>query len=135
MVQNWAAKLVLSKRKANSSKQALISLHWLLVKFRIQFKILLLIKKCLSGEAPNYLKDLLCYSYRKFVQRHGQKLIIPYVKNSTFAYRSFSVMGPRLWNELPTEIRSELNIDVFKKSLKTYLFRRAFNMDSDFVYY
>ena len=52
---------------------------------------------------------------------------------TTFAYWSFSVMGPRLWNELSTEIRSELNIDIFKKTLKTHVFRRAFNMD--LIYY
>ena len=85
-------------------------LHWLPIKFRIQFKILLLIKKCLSGNAPKYLSDLQCLHYRRYAQRLGQKLIIAHVKNNTFAFRSFSVMCPRLWNELPVSIRNETNV-------------------------
>ena len=34
-------------------------LHWLPIKFRIQFKNLLLVYKCLNGQAPSYLSELL----------------------------------------------------------------------------
>ena len=58
-VQNAAAKLVLNLKRINSSTEALKKLHWLPIKFRIQFKILLLIYKCLNGLAPSYLMELL----------------------------------------------------------------------------
>ena len=35
------------------------SLHFLPVKFRIEFKIVLLTHKCLHGYAPTYLKNLI----------------------------------------------------------------------------
>ena len=36
---------------------ALFDLHWLPVKYRVHFKVLLLIYKCQSGEGPVYLRN------------------------------------------------------------------------------
>ena len=58
-VQNAAAKLVLGMKKHDSATAALTRLHWLLIRARIDFKILILVHKCLSGNAPGYLTDLL----------------------------------------------------------------------------
>ena len=58
-VQNIAAKLVLGKAKYDSCAQCLRTLHWLSVKFRIIFKILTMVHKCLNSAAPQYLIDLL----------------------------------------------------------------------------
>ena len=135
VVQNWSAKLLLRKSKFHSSSDCLKSLHWLPVEYRIQFKVILLVKKCLIGKAPEYLKTLLHINYNLYEQRDGQKLTVPYVKNKTFATRSFSVAGPKLYNSLPKELRHNMNLEVFKNKLKTFLFVKAFNLDSDFVYY
>ena len=58
-VQNAAAKLVLGMKKHDSMTAALTTLHWLPIRARIDFKILTLVHKCLSGNAPSYLIDLL----------------------------------------------------------------------------
>jgi len=43
--------------------------------------------------------------------------------NSTFGYRSFAVAGSRIWNSLPTSLRSvDLSTEHFKRTLKTFLF-------------
>ena len=39
---------------------------------------------------------------------------------------AFSVAAPRLWNELPLEIRSVKIQISFRKKMKTYLFGLAF---------
>ena len=39
------------------------SLHWLPVKSRIEFKILLLAYKALNGQSPSYLKELIVPYY------------------------------------------------------------------------
>ena len=126
-VQNIATKLVLGYSKYDSSKMALNTLHWLPVKKRIDFKILSLVHKCLYGEAPEYLKNLL------IIQHGGRdglrsatdsmKLIIPRTQYTTFADRSFSVYGPRIWNALPKRIWEIENLDQFKKQIKTFLFQ------------
>ena len=58
-IQNFAAKAASNGSKHSHSTKCLNELHWLLVKARIEFKIVLIIYKCLNGNTPKYLKDLL----------------------------------------------------------------------------
>ena len=57
-IQNYGAELVLSRGKYDSNKEVLAELRWLPIKSRIKFKILVLVFKCLRGEAPEYLMSL-----------------------------------------------------------------------------
>lgn len=59
VVQNAAARLLTGKKRHDHISSVLASLHWLPVKFRIQFKVLLIVFKCLNGLAPSYLSKLL----------------------------------------------------------------------------
>ena len=43
--------------------------------------------------------------------------------------RAFSVCGPRLWNALPVDLRMLVDVDVFKKKLKTFLFTNGDNFN------
>ena len=58
-VQNIAAKLVLGKSKFYSSSECLWELHWLPINKCIQFKVLILVFKCLDCAGPLYLRNLL----------------------------------------------------------------------------
>ncbi|KAI5619000.1 gastrula zinc finger protein XlCGF28.1-like [Silurus asotus] len=62
LVQNAAARVLTRSRKYNHITPVLISLHWLPIKSRIDYKILLLTYKALNGLAPQYLSELL-YQY------------------------------------------------------------------------
>jgi hypothetical protein len=133
-VQNFAAKTILKYKRRDSATDALRRLHWLPVQSRCNYKVLVLVFKCLNvATTPSYLKDLLSYKTqqrqtRKTNQQQlGKILEVPYTKRMTFADRSFSVYGPKLWNNLPIVLRAETNLDHFKKSLKTYLFNKYFN--------
>lgn len=55
LVQNAAARLLTGTRKREHITPVLASLHWLPVKFRIDFKILLYVFKALHGCAPQYI--------------------------------------------------------------------------------
>ena len=131
-VQNAVAKLVLNKSKYESATQALKELYWLSIKFRIFHKILTLGYKSLKGGAPKYLQELL---HKQQPGRDGLRssnepaitLKVQRTKHKRFADRSFSVAGPKLWNNLPYNIRSADNLDSFKSKFKTHLFREAFN--------
>ncbi len=59
MVQNAATRLLSGVRKREHITPVLISLHWLPARFRIDFKVLLLVFKCLNGLASEYLSNLL----------------------------------------------------------------------------
>ena len=58
-IQNAAARIITGSRKFEHITPSLIKLHWLPIKFRIEYKILLLTYKALNGLAPQYLSDLL----------------------------------------------------------------------------
>ena len=56
-------------------------------------------------------------------------LSVPATHNR-FGDRSFTAAGPRLWNELPADLRRpNLTFPVFKQKLKTYLFGLACSWD------
>jgi len=47
---------------------------------------------------------------------------------------AFSVTGPRLWNELPLDVRYYINLNVFKCHLKVYLYSLAFKYSSTWMF-
>ena len=61
-VQNMAAKITLGKCKYDSASSCLVQLHWLSIKYRIDYKIISIVHKCLHGEAPPYLTRIIEYS-------------------------------------------------------------------------
>ena len=46
----------------------------------------------------------------------------------SYGEKSFYFYGPYVWNSLPFQLRNSQNIDIFKKHLKTYLFKKAYNI-------
>ena len=124
-VKNKAARMILNKHQIYSASKCLKQLHWLPIKSRIEYKVLTIVFKCKHGMAPKYLQDLL---EAKEHPRQGLKsnnkeelLKVPTTTRKTFADRSFSVKGPKLWNKLPDNIRAIMSYITLKK-LKTHLF-------------
>ena len=109
----------------------LCSLHWLPVKFRIDFKILLLTFKAIYGHAPGYLTDLIAIKVQtRYTLRSASSLTLnhPSVKlKKTLGDRAFSSAAPILWNSLPLHIRLVDNFERCKSVLKTHLFKLAFD--------
>ena len=46
----------------------------------------------------------------------------------SYGEKSFYFYGPFVWNSLPYSLRSIDTLDSFKKQLKTFLFKKAFNV-------
>ena len=124
-IQAIAAKVVLLRSKYSSTREALKTLHWLPIRSRVQFKILTIMYKITNGTAPSYLSNLVTLRPRssRNLRSNEEELmyIVPRTKYKTFAYRSFSVQGPTLWNQLPVNIKTSTSFQTFKKSLKTFL--------------
>ena len=129
LVQNAAARLLTGTRKRDHITPVLASLHWLPVRFRIDFKILLFVFKSLNGLAPGYLAELLeVYDPPRTLRSMGQLQLTTKTANKrTRGDRAFSVLGPRLWNALPLQIRFAPSIESFKTRLKTHLYAQAFD--------
>ena len=109
-------------------------LHWLPIKFRIQFKILLITFKAIHGLAPAYLIELITLRTQcTYTLRSTNELLLqpPRVKTlKTLGDRSFVAAAPALWNKLPRAVRHSQNVQTFKKALKTHLFRKAYNLQN-----
>ena len=136
VLQNDAAKLILQKERRESSKLCLKMLHWLPVRARIEFKIVVQVLKCLKNRAPEYLTNLLEFDFKgRNLRNNGLLLKVPFVAKKHHASRAFSVCGPKLWNSLPPALRMCTDFDLFRKNLKTHLFNKYFDNSDDFVYY
>ena len=120
LIQNASAKVITRKYKHDHIGNDLKDLHWLDVRKRVLFKIALLVFKSLNGLAPVYLQELICYK----PHGHSLKLMVPEA-NSKLGTRSFSNIGPRIYNKLPSSVTESENIAQFKNSLKTYLFNMS----------
>ena len=127
-VQNTCARLICSQPRFSRITPILRDLHWLPVRQRISFKILLIVYKALIGQAPSYISELLLNKVHKHTHNlrssHDTLLLqIPTCKTKiTLGDRAFVCAAPKLWNNLPFEIRTSSSVETFKSRLKTYLF-------------
>ena len=115
-LQNACAKMIYGKRKHDHVTPLLHELHWLPVRQRIIFKILLFVFKFFHNSIPIYLMESLQVSER------GQFVLKIPRTNTPYGDRAFSSCAPKLWNALPLHIRSSNSIYYFRKQLKHHLF-------------
>ena len=91
--------LLTGTRKRDHISPILASLHWLPMRFRVDFKVLLLVFKALNGQAPSYITDLLT-PYSTARPLRSSKLP-PQSKLKSRGDCAFAVAAPRLWNSIP----------------------------------
>ena len=70
-------------------------LHWLPVSLRIEFKIVMMVRKCLNGLAPSYIVELIHVDCKKRSLRSSTNnlLVILETNSKTFGDRTFAVSG------------------------------------------
>ena len=126
-IQNTAARLVARVIKSDHITPVLQKLHWLPVKPRIIYKILLLTYKALNGLATSYLSEFLdTYRPSRNLRSSGKHLLTTKKTNTVnYGDRAFSVCAPKLWNNLPLHIRQAKSLLSFKSQLKTHLFNNS----------
>ena len=127
-LQNIAARIVTCNKTSCHITPVLQDLHWLPVKQRVVFKVLLLVFKCKNGMAPVYLQQLIKphQSARNLRSTGNHLLEVPFTRNTSYKERAFGVAGPRMWNDLPLELRTTTSPGAFKSKLKTFLFRQYY---------
>ena len=120
-IQNAAAKTVLGLYKYDHVGDSLQKLHWLPIRYRINYKILMLTFKCINGIGPQYLSSMLVYANSDYFTYLKEPKVY-----SVHGERAFSKIAPKLWNSLPLNLKTIPSLQTFKISLKTYLFKLAF---------
>ena len=107
-IQNSAARLILQYRKHNHISHLLMSLHWLAINARIEYKLSVICHSFFLGLSPTYLSDLLLvYTPKRNLRSSSDNriLCIPKLRTKTFWHPSFSFAAPTIWIFLPTELR------------------------------
>ena len=120
-IQNIAARIVTNSGRYEHATPLLKSLHWLPVRYCIEFKVLMLAYRCLAGTAPLYLVKLLSVRNTGSMSLRSSNVITldqPTARLKTYGDRAFGVAAPRLRNALPWKIRNASSIAIFKKLLK-----------------
>jgi len=92
------------------------------------------VHRCLQGRAPQYLMNC-CHPTSDVASRQRLRsssrhhLLVPRHRRNTLGHRAFSVAGPMAWNALPDDLRDpSLSADIFRKRLKTHLFRNILDL-------
>jgi hypothetical protein len=115
-LQNACARLIFGKKRREHVTPLLKQLHWLPIRQRIVFKILLLVFKFYQEMTPIYISELLHKS-----TRNELTLIVPRA-STRYGDRAFSNCAPKLWNALPLSIRASDTLCYFRSHLKHHLF-------------
>ena len=89
----------------------------------------------LHSGSPSYFELFLSFSSCLYSTRHShpdcQYLTVPPFHSSVFKSakhfgHSFAFDAPKIWNDLPQDVRSATSVASFRKKLKTYLFAKAY---------
>ena len=116
-------------KRQNHITPILASLHWLPVRFRIDFKILLITFKAHQGLAPSYITESMTpyVPSRSLRSSGGTLLAVPNKRWPCFCHQGPSAL------ERPEEIRLAESGTSFKSLLKTHFYWLAFMWYCNFI--
>ena len=130
MVMNRAARIIKGVTPRERITPILVELHWLPVKARIIYKICLIAFNALKFGKPDYIRRVL-RDFRPntpMLLRHSDdqfRLEEPRCCHQ-LGFRAFEISAPRLFNRLPQEVKMSESTVIFKKRLKTFLFKDCY---------
>src|SRR5262245_31314764 len=75
--------------------------------------------KLITNRSPSYLSEKVENVFHQYNTRNKNSLILPQHHIETFK-NSFSYQTAHLWNSLPNDINSSINLNIFKQRAKKY---------------
>lgn len=99
-------------------------LKWLSMKERRIFNGLSLLFKTLNGKGPDYLRDmftLISEISDRNTRTFPSNIWLPNEHISAIHRKSFKFSIPKIWNDLPEDIKSSKTLNTFKSKLKSAL--------------
>ena len=98
------------------------SLHWLPVKYRINFKLCCITHCAFRFREPHYLNSLLISRLNSHsLLSSVNPFMLPFFNKMSNGFRSFAYAAPFLWSHLSNTVRYAPTYLQFRKNLKTYL--------------
>ena len=135
-VQNMCARLICNESKYCHITPLLVNLHWLPVKFRIEFQILLIVFKIFKGLASSYLSFLIT---SKPVCKHNltsssDSTLLSYLNvkpKATLSERAFLFAASKLWTAVPRFFLCTLR-SIYRK--RKFLPNSSFSLICIYIY-
>ena len=127
-MQNFAAKVAQGKsRKFDHVTPVLKELNWLNISKKITYDTLLTMFKFMHQIYPSYLQHF--PTVNEVVNSNTRQHDMLYVPKcrTNMGSNSLVIKGPKLWNSLPSQIKSINNIKTFKTKIKDILLSRSSN--------
>ena len=124
-------RLVTNIHKYDHSQPVLKYFHWLPVKRRVAFEVLLITYKLVHGLGPSSCIRELAQLKQSGRRQRSDSLVlwrIPKTKLKSYGGAAFCVVRPNRWRHLPEHIRYVSAIGSLKFKLKTYLFVILFDV-------
>ena len=123
-VLNTAVRLVTGASRREHVTSLLRDRHWLPIQQRVDYKLCMMVHRCLSGSAPSYLVDLIMPSAvanaRAGLRSAEAKTVSLPRTYSSLGDRAFAVTAPRAWNKLPFVLRNTTSVGSTSRKLKTF---------------
>ena len=123
-VLNFAARIAIGGAKKHDHVTPIFEkLKWLKIKPRFMYSICLIIFKSINNILPEWVFSLPTIREireNRVNTRHQENLFIPRTTTDIGA-RNIKVLGPKLWNKLPSDIIDCHSINLFKSRLMQYL--------------
>ena len=121
-VQNFAARVADGKaRKYDHVTPILNELQWLNVtKTIVMYSTITVFKQVTHHYPDHYLPLPTVNRMTDSTTRQQDQLYVPMTRTDTGS-RALSIRGPKLWNQLPLNIKDSNNLHMFKSKLRKYL--------------
>ena len=122
-VLNAAIRLVAGLGPRDHVTEQIKTLHWLPIKYRINFKLCVMMHAAVTGQCLQYMPDiahplLILPGRNRLRGAASRQFDIPRTR-TVFGERAFSAAGTREWNTLPQDITDITNREAFKRARKT----------------
>ena len=133
-IQNTLVRVVTRQCSRISISKTLKELHWLPVKWQIDFKVTTTTYKLLESNEPAYLQSRISLRVPRHSLRWSadDRRLDDHPTRTNIGARAFRCVAPTIWNALPRDIRDSSSVSAFKSKLKAHYFRLAFNEWPDY---
>ena len=113
--------------RAHLDKKEFEEINWLPVKDRVNQRISVTAYNHFHGISPKYMSDIFVpLETAKFTRNLANRFKIPF-RRTNMGQNSISFLGPKTWNNIPCDLKSCKNRNVFKHKLKTNFFEKIAN--------
>ena len=121
--------------KAHIGTNEFLKINWLPTKKRVEQCICANVFKCFNQMSPQYTAEIFHPSSSVHnTRRATQKLDIPFRK-SCIGQKTLSYIGPKIWNNLPAQIKLSKSVNTFKHDIKKSFFDDLQKQNDDIFFY